>query len=181
MKQAQNPAEATLPGLGTLLESLGVSIVDDLVTPPFEAGPSAGSITVAAIGWATVELDRAEVDLGAELVTTFEAASRDALLGATVRRSTATDPEILIEEPDTEGRLSGALAKYGEGPIALYLRVPLLDQLPGTLSIRAGNGPLGPARLVLNGPPWGPFLILVGPPGPPGPPPQDADRVPSRP
>ena len=44
--------------------------------------------------------------------------------------------------------------------------------------IRAGNGPLGPARLILNGPPWGPYLILVGPPGPP---PQDADRVPSEP
>ncbi|HLY13657.1 MAG TPA: hypothetical protein VKR24_04860, partial [Candidatus Limnocylindrales bacterium] len=88
------------------------------------------------------------------------------------------EPPILIEEPDTEGRLSGALAKHGEGPIALYLRVTDLSALPGTLSIRAGSGPLGPARLVLNGPPWGPFLILIGPAGPAT---GNADRVPSQP
>jgi len=81
---------------------------------------------------------------------------------------------LLILEPDTEGRLSGALAKHGEGPIALYLRLARLQALPGTLSIRAGNGPLGPARLVISGDPWGPFLILVE-----GAPPDAADRVPS--
>jgi len=178
MSDDRNRFDRTLPGLQALLDALGVSMVDGTLTLPIDLGRNAGSPHPAAIGWATVELDRAEADLGAELATSFEPTNRDALLGATVRRSTATEPEILIEEPDTEGRLSGALAKHGEGPFALYFRVQHLDQLPGTLSIRAGNGPLGPARLVLNGPPWGPFLILVGPPGPP---PPDADRVPSEP
>ena len=169
---------AAIPGFQALSDALGVTTVDGLLTVPFDLGPNAGSIHLAAVGWATVELDRAEADLGAELATTFETASRDALLGAKVRRSAGTEPLVLIEEPDTEGRLSGSLAKHGEGPFALYLRVPSLDPLPGTLSIRAGNGPLGPARLVLNGPPWGPFMILVGPPEslPP-----NADRVPSEP
>ncbi|HLY14823.1 MAG TPA: hypothetical protein VKR24_10765 [Candidatus Limnocylindrales bacterium] len=163
-------------GFQALLDPLGVSFIGGAVQLPFDLG-SRGRAEVAAIGWATVELDRAAAQLSAELGTTFEPAIRDALLGATVRRSTGTEPPILIEEPDTEGRLSGALAKHGEGPIALYLRLAHLDQLPSQLSIRAGNGPLGPARLVLNGPPWGPFLILVGPAGPAT---GNADRVPSQ-
>ena len=167
---------AKFPGFRALLDALGVDIVDGRVTVPFELGPGSARIHVAAVGWATVELDRADERLSIEFATTFEPTVRDALLGASVRRSTADGPGILILEPDTEGRLAGALAKHGEGPIALYLRVPSLAQLPRQLSIRAGNGPLGPARLVLGGAAWGPFLILVGPPGPP---PQDADRVPS--
>lgn len=166
----------TDPSLQALLDALGVEIVDGTARLPFELGPGAGPIHGAAIGWATVELDRAAASLGAELGTTFEPASRDALLGASVRRSTAKEPLILIEEPDTEGRLSGALARRGEGPVALYLRIRSLERLPGQLSIRAGSGPLGPARLVLAGQPWGPFLILVE-----GLSKQVADRVPSEP
>jgi hypothetical protein len=166
----------TLPGFQGLLDALGVSIVDGTVKMPFELGPDAGSIVVAAVGWATVELDRAAAVLGEELGTTFTPAARDGLLSATVRRSIGNDPQILLLEPDTEGRLAGALAKHGEGPIALYLRVRDLEALPGTLSIRAGNGPLGPARLVLGGAPWGPFMILVADQSP-----ASADRVPSEP
>ena len=166
----------TDPGLQTLLEALGVEIVDGTVRLPFELGPGAGPIHVAAIGWATVELDRAAASLGAELGTTFEPAARDALLGASVRRSAREKPRILLLEPDTEARLSGALAKHGEGPIALYVSVPRLEALSTTLSIRAGHGPLGPARLVLAGQPWGPFLILVERPSR-----HFADRVPSEP
>ena len=162
MSHERNRIDWTIPGFRALLGTFGVSIVDGAVTVPFELGPNAGQITVAAVGWATVELDRAETDLGAELGTNFQPTRRDALLGASVRCSKGTEPEVLLLEPDAEGRLSGALAKHGEGPVALYLRIGHLDQLPGTLSIRAGNGPLGPARLVLSGPPWGPFLILVG-------------------
>lgn len=176
MSHDANRIAATIPGFGTLLDALGVAIVAGRVTIPFDPGSDARDVELVAVGWATVELDRAAADLGAEHDTTFEPTSRDALLGASVRRSMGKEPLILIEEPDTEGRLSGALAKHGEGPTALYLRVPRLEALPGTLSIRAGNGPLGPARLVLQGAPWGPFLILVEEPSK-----QDADRVPSEP
>jgi len=173
MSHDRNRIDRRIPGLQVLLETLGVSIVDGAVTVPFGPGSDAGPTELAAIGWATVELDRAEADLGAELATTFEPASRDALLGATVRRSTTGGPEIVLLEPDTEGRLAGALARHGEGPIALYLRVPGLDEIPAQLETRPGTGPFGPARLVLNGPPAGPFLILVDPA------PAHADRVPS--
>jgi hypothetical protein len=165
----------TDPGIRGLLDALGVSIVDGTVKVPFELGPGA-RVEVAAVGWATVELDRAAAVLGEELDTRFTPAARDALLGASVRRSTSGRPGILLLEPDTEGRLAGALAKHGEGSIALYLSVQDLEALPGTLSIRAGNGPLGPARLVLGGPPWGPFIILVGRRAP-----ASVDRVPSEP
>jgi hypothetical protein len=165
-----------LPGLQALLDALRVSIVDDTVNVPLDLGLDPGRIHVAGIGWATVELDRAAAELGAELDTTFEPAARDALLGAAVRSSTGKQPRFVLLEPDTEGRLSGALARHAEGPVALYLRVPSLEQLPGTLALRAGRGPLGPARLVLAGDPWGPFLIFVetAPPAAP-------DRVPSEP
>ncbi|MGH2465205.1 MAG: hypothetical protein ACRDGI_07080 [Candidatus Limnocylindrales bacterium] len=168
--------DETIPGFGALLDALGVSIVAGRVTAPPELGRKAGRIEVAAIGCATVELDRAAASLGAELDTTFEPTHRDGLLGASVRRSTKQDPSILLLEPDTEGRLSGALAKHGEGPVALYLRVASLDALPVTLSTRNGVGPLGAARLVFKGPQWGPFLILVA-----GPSKIDPDRVPSEP
>ena len=174
MPDASMRPNQPIPGFEGLLHALGVSIVDSALTLPFDLRPNAEPIYLAGVGWATVELDRAEASLGAELATKFEPTGRDALLGATVRRSTGHSPGLLILEPDTEGRLSGALAKHGEGPIALYLRLARLQALPGTLSIRAGNGPLGPARLVISGDPWGPFLILVE-----GAPPDAADRVPS--
>ncbi len=148
-------------------------------------GLEAGIYDIAAIGWATVELDRAETSLAADFQTTFEPADRDTLLGATVRRSTGKEPRILLLEPDTEGRLAGALARHGEGPLALYLRGASGAQKepPNT---RLGSGPFGPERLVLDGSPAGPFLILVEPAEPAtdpatGPAPENTDRVPSEP
>ena len=167
-----------IPGVGALLATLGVEIDDGTVTLPFDLGPGA-SFEVAGVAWATVELERAEAELGPRLGTTFEAGPRDGLLGASVRRSTAAGPRILLVEPDTEGRLSGALARHGEGPVALYLRLEpgaSTGPLPAGISTRAGSGPLGPERIVLAGSPWGPFIILVGVPPPDGP-----DRVPSGP
>lgn len=174
MSRDRNRIDWTIPGLHPLVDALGVSIVGSSVKVPFDLGPANESVTLAAVGWATVELDRVAAVLGEEFGTTFVEAARDALLGASVRRSTREQPQILILEPDAEGRLAGALAKHGEGPVALYLRVVKLEALPGQLSIRAGSGPLGPARLILGGPPWGPFIILVGQRAP-----AHADRVPS--
>ena len=201
MRDSRLLIRSTDTGLGLLLEALGVSMdhgVVDLASARIELGlatsgtaPAAGPrvellpgprpeihapVDVSAIGWATVELDRAEASLGAEFGSTFMPAARDALLGASVRRSASGRPGILLLAPDTEGRLAGALARHGEGPAALYLEVPSLEQLPGRLSIRAGSGPLGPARLILGGQPWGPFVILVADQSP-----ASADRVPSEP
>ncbi len=170
----------TSPGFRDLLAALGISIVDGARRAAIERSPGRRvEAEVAAVGWATVDLDRAEAELGAAFATTFEAAPRDALLGATVRRSARTEPTVLLLEPDTEGRLSGALARYGEGPVALYLRLAAgatIPAPPAGFVTRAGSGPLGPARVVLSGSPWGPFLLFVE-----SAPPDEPDRVPSEP
>ena len=187
-------------GLAPLLESIGVSIAEgvaDLPSARIELGPrsddAAGApildvtlapesgpqveeqIDIAAVGWATVELDRAEATIGPQFGTTFVEATRDSLLGASVRRSTNGAPKVALLEPDTEGRLAGALARHGEGLVVLYLSVPGLDAIPAHLATRSGTGPFGPARLLLNGPPAGPFLILLDPA------PASRDGVPSKP
>ena len=146
------------PRLRGLLEALGL-----------EAGRS----DIAAIGWATVDLERAESELGGEWLP----APPDRLLGASVRRATANEPQILLLEPETEGRLARALARHGEGPIALYLRgaSEAANEPPKT---RLGSGPFGPERLVLDGSPAGPFLILLDAADPGR---GDTDRVPSEP
>lgn len=122
-------------------------------------------------GWATVELDRAEVEVAADLaalgVPRVEAAPDEQALGARCRLlSFQAGTEVLLLEPSTEGRLAAALARYGEGYLALYL---LTDSgAPGracragfTLTVE-GGGPFGAERLVLAAPRHGPFLALAG-------------------
>lgn len=89
--------------------------------------PALGGARLIAIVWATVELDRAERELGAILGAPLaaHAAPRDDALGAAVRiaRPFGPDPEpaLLLVEPDTEGRLAGLLARHGEGIVAVEL------------------------------------------------------------
>jgi hypothetical protein len=64
---------------------------------------------------------------------------------------------VQVLEPDTEGPLAAALARFGEGLAAIYVR-------PGR---RAGGrfeavGPFGPARLA-PGPAWGPHVLALEP------------------
>ena len=76
------------------------------------------------------------------------------------------DREIVLLEPSTEGRLAAALARYGEGSLALYLLVdggaPERARRAGFTLTSLGRGPFGPERLVIAGPRDGPFLILAG-------------------
>lgn len=131
------------------------------------AGPQ-----VIAAGWATVDLDRATADLGGR----WAAAPDDRLLGAVVRRSVERAPAILLLEPNTEGRLAAALARRGEGFAALYLgATEEHDPAAPPARTRAGDGPFGPERLIIDGPPAGPFVIVVGAA------PNQPDRVPSEP
>lgn len=122
-------------------------------------------LPLAGIGWATVELDRAARELAA--IASFEAAPRDAALGATARRSPIGDrtrPAIVLLEPDTEGLLAATLARFGEGVGFVYLGP--LDRADVDDTPRLGPprpGPLGPARLVIGRPRWGPHaLVLAG-------------------
>lgn len=123
------------------------------------AGPPVAPIV--ALGLATVDLDRAVADAGEG---PWEQLPRDSLLGATVRRrlrrvEVGDGPEVLLLEPDTEGRLAASLARFGEGLAVVYVR-PAGAPIPRDW--RFGPGPLGRAHL-LPGPSWGPFVVVLDP------------------
>lgn len=113
---------------------------------------------LVAIGMATVDLERSAGRLGGD----WAPLPRDPLLGATARRlvvgpGAGISPAVLLLEPDTEGPLAAALARFGEGLAAVYVR-------PGRWPAGrfAATGPLGPARLV-RGPAWGPHVVALEP------------------
>lgn len=120
--------------------------------------PALQGAPVTAILWATVELDRAERELGAILGAPLAArpAPRDDALGAAVRVARpfgqAPEPVLLLVEPDTEGRLAALLARHGEGIVALEVeaggatrRLELTSgpggRPPGGTSDRPPSGP----------------------------------------
>ena len=131
---------------------------------------------LAGVGWATVELDRATVELDPWLETAADRPEDGAdgnpephLDARTrVRRSPGLPGEALVlAEPTSEGRLAASLARDGEGPCTLYL-----EPVEGLAAWRAGaasrgivtsavrRGPLGPSVLVA-GPPPGPHLVVI--------------------
>jgi hypothetical protein len=92
-------------------------------------------------------------------------------LGARCLTADATERELalVLLEPSTEGRLAAALARHGEGPVALYAVVAprALDSLRA-LAVAAGvrlsqpaPGPFGHSVLVAGGQPWGPHLLVA--------------------
>ena len=116
---------------------------------------------VLAIGWSTVELERAEREFGG----TFREAEPDALLGARCR--VAHDViawPLVVMEPSTEGRLARSLAQLDEGAVAAwYQGGPGATTLTGAPTTR---GPFGPEMLLDGAPLAGPFRFLVAvPPG----------------
>lgn len=120
--------------------------------------------TVLAVGWATVESDRAAGELSAALALPsdpFEPADDSIVLGARCRIGRgvlAGGRSLVLLEPSTEGRLAATLARLGEGPAAVWLDTATLDA-----HVSAPRpGPLGPERLVLGGPIHGPHWLLVG-------------------
>ena len=135
---------------------------------------------IVGIGWATVDLDRAAAQFSASLclpANVWLPAHRDAQLGAEARLGPSLGqdrPRLILLEPDTEGRLAASLARLGEGVAVVYL-VGDDSRNPGQRGEDGGTGgattrsalstrqpgPLGPARLVLGGPAWGPHVIVV--------------------
>jgi hypothetical protein len=116
-----------------------------------------------AIGWATVELDRAAGQLFPLLPAgaTFHAADGSVALGARCRVADAVRPDwpvIVLLEPDTEGRLAATLARSGEGWVAEWSRAPSIAGVPVSPVL---GGPLGPERLRLGDPVHGPHHLLL--------------------
>ncbi|MEO8470075.1 MAG: hypothetical protein ABI573_10465 [Chloroflexota bacterium] len=123
-------------------------------------------------GWATVDLDRAAEELSG-VGTPGDTDDRlpdppDLHLGARSQTLLAAgDVAAILLEASTEGPLAAALARHGEGWIALYM---ITDQ-GATERVRGAgfvvstlrDGPLGPQRLVRISPVSGPFLVLVTP------------------
>ena len=113
---------------------------------------------VVGRGWATVDLERAEVALS-DLVGGggFVDAERSAWLGARCRRARAVERSdgewIVLLEPDTEGRLAGFLARHGEGWAATW------EDGGDAALTGARTGPLGPESLESGQPARGPFRL----------------------
>ena len=143
-----------------------------------EAGPLAqlAGVRPVGVGWATVELERAERELCAALglsVDDFGPAASSIALGARCRVAPGGLGDALalvLLEPDTEGRLAATLARLGEGPAVVWLVVEGCDTTAAVSATAAASatmtaavrpGPLGPERLVLGGPIHGPHHLLV--------------------
>jgi hypothetical protein len=135
-----------------------------------------------AVGWATVELERATAELAGALGIApgrFVPAPASTVLGARCLVATDAFPgglSLAILEPATEGRLAATLARLGEGPAAVWLAPPAVgssvtragggacDRAAPILSV-AGEGPFGPERLVAGGPVHGPHRLRLEPAG----------------
>jgi len=158
-----------------------------MIPEPDEAGPSlraamdrmAGqdpSLAPIALGWATVDLDRAEHAFRDALVG-FTLASEDMpddlLLGARCRLIRTGVPGVaivLLLEPFTEGRLAAILARHGEGPAAIWLlegptstsvAIAAAASEPVMPRSSSAQGPFGTEVLLRDGARAGPYRILI--------------------
>ncbi len=207
------------PGPGTSLTAERVLAAADATGSTGSSGSPAPAARFLALGWATVDLERAA---STWRHVRWEAAPRDSLVGARAivgragvdaataetlihahadvdvappTRPAPGDPEpadpsltdpgvaadpgpaaavtIVLLEPDTEGWLASSLARHGEGPAVVYVRVPMstiagMSERLARLDIRArdGTGPFGPEWALVGPHASGPTVVLV-PAGPP--------------
>jgi hypothetical protein len=127
-----------------------------------------GTARLLALGWATVELERASASLAEALTGAgpFVAApSTEALGGRCLVGSSglAAGPSLVILEPSTEGRLAATLARFGEGPVAAWFDAPSGDAAVDGSGLvgRWTAGPFGLEALVAGRPVHGPHLLLL--------------------
>jgi hypothetical protein len=113
--------------------------------------------SLVAVGWATVDVERA---VAAWPSDDLRPLPDDPDLGARAVAIEGVEAVVLLE-PITEGRLAAALARHGEGPIAVYLRPPAGAAGSPITARRSGSGPFGRQALVGRGRSFGPFVIAV--------------------
>ena len=126
-----------------------------------------------AVGWATVELDRAAAELAEAFgldVGVFRPVARSMALGSsclTARGVLADGGSLTLLEPDTEGRLAASLARLGEGPVVAWLQTGEMAaamvalRVAGFTMSTQREGPFGPERLIVDGAIYGPHSLLV--------------------
>jgi hypothetical protein len=146
---------------------VGPAGLEDLQELALAVAPQLTGHPIVALGWATVDIDavrrRIEADAG---FGAFAPAPRDDHLGARAVVHRPPEPsgepiEVLLE-PDTEGRLAASLARHGEGFAAIWFGPrPHTSEDPPDGFGRLADGPLGPCRLLLGGPPWGLSVLLL--------------------
>jgi hypothetical protein len=125
--------------------------------------------TLLAPGIATLDLDHAEAELRRSGGVGRVSQCDDPLLGARCRLVVTNDGDhVVLLEPSTEGRLAAALARFGPHRVVEYAQLVPRDADVATVARAAGvslsvaaDGPFGRQRLVLGGPRWGPFVIVV--------------------
>ncbi len=119
---------------------------------------------LVALGWATVDLERAAADLEADLglpVGTFVEVSGSITLGAACRAAHGTlgsATTLVLLEPSREGRLAASLARFGEGVAAAWY---VAGDGAGRAAGPFRSGPLGLEWLIPDAPSHGPFRFLV--------------------
>ncbi len=132
--------------------------------------PEASDPITVAVGWATVELERAAEMLGPLLRSgaRFEVAPASRALGARClvgwADGLAGRPiRVVLLEPSTEGRLAGSLARTGEAWAASWRPAPGAGAVdPGRHVVRVWRpGPLGAEWLQPDDRVAGPFRFLV--------------------
>jgi hypothetical protein len=132
---------------------------------------AAGDGEPLAVGWATVEIERATVALARSIGfdrTAFAPAADSTILGARCLVAAGVLPgglALAVLEPVTEGRLAGALARLGEGPVAVW-SCPVPGGIERAVGAPVQPGPFGPERAIPSIPRNGPFRFLITrPPG----------------
>ncbi len=119
---------------------------------------------VVAVGWATVELDRAATELAGLLdaEVAFVEAARSVVLGANCRLGRASVDHgkivIVLLEPASEGRLAAFLARHGEGWAATWSVAAVRAHAADDRGAER-PGPLGLERLMPGCPTAGPFRL----------------------
>jgi hypothetical protein len=131
---------------------------------------------LVAIGWATVETDRAIAELAGALgvdASAFRTATGSSLLGSFVLVAGGILDgaiELAVVEPATEGRLAAHLARHGEGPTVAWLaesgndRAEPRNDLAGPTE-PSSEGPFGRERLLPPRPDGVLRLLVPTPPG----------------
>jgi hypothetical protein len=131
------------------------TLAQDVV--PGQTGPAD---RIMAIAFATGDLERTV----AAASMPFKRVARDRILDGRVAAVRYGPVQLLLEQPEGEGRLSAYLSRYGEGVVALYLERPryLPPSRAAARPPRPIATPFGRRGWLLSHEwPWGPFVIAL--------------------
>jgi hypothetical protein len=142
---------------GAPLQMLEVPALDDPRHGLFPRAVDDWTEAPRGLVLATVDADRAAVDLEPALGSAWHEVGADEVLGARCRRLQLGRSELVLAEPMTEGYAAACLARFGEGPIAMALD----GTTSGGRAVRTNPITGGPATYVRLGPGTAPTLVFL--------------------